>query len=202
MTTLYDVLKAGYSNDAKKQNQFAEKNGFIRDNELSNTKPGHGHQVYHNPITNQVIYNGNGTQTLGDWKNNALISVGLGDKTNRIKEEKLNIERARSKYKDAPITISGASQFGFIASKIAKPQDKVITFNRAYVGDNIKKNEQFYRTQQDPVSIFASGKKNVKTIPTKISANPTYPIHFVANTFNRLLDAHNIKNIKNKNILI
>ena len=163
MTTLYDVLKAGYSNDSKKQNQFAGKNGFIRDNELSNTDTDIKFIIIQQQII-EVIYNGNGTQTLDDCKNNALIGLGLGDKTNRIKEEKLNVERTRAKYKDAPITISGHSQFGFIASKIAKPQDKVITLNRAFVGDNIKKNEQFYRTEQDPISI----KKNVKAIPSKL----------------------------------
>ena len=43
------------------------------------------------------------------------------------------------------------------------------------------------------MSILGSGKKNVKTTPSKILTSPTYPIHFVANTFTRLIDAHNVK---------
>ncbi len=47
MPAVKDFLNVVYTNDKKKQNEFAKKHGYHLDEELSN----HNHQVYHNTQT-------------------------------------------------------------------------------------------------------------------------------------------------------
>jgi len=193
---LYDTLKVGYSNNKTKQAKMAEKHGYILDKDLTN----HNHQVYFSPTENKLLYNGNGTQNnsksfLTDWKTNAMIGLGMGKQTQRYKEEKNALEKARKKYNPSSTTITGHSQFRFIGSRIAKPEDDVITFNGASIGGKIRDNEKHYRVDKDIISAPSMMDKNTTSIQTK-------PITFLHNHLERFLHAHNLNNIKNNNILI
>jgi hypothetical protein len=197
--SLYDVLKTGYSNDKNKQAKFGEKHGYVLDKNLTTNS----HQVYYNPTENKLLYNGNGTKNnlqnfFKDWKTNAYIAVGQGKNAPRYQQEKNALEKARKKYNPAETIITGHSQFGFIAPRIAsqKHGDKVITYNKASVGGKVYDNEKHYRIDKDIISTptLMDG-RNTKTYSTK-------PITFFQNPLQRLLESHNLSSIKDKNISV
>jgi hypothetical protein len=189
-TNLYDVFKTGYSNDKKKQKKFAQDHGYEYDGELSNSK----HSVYvkkKQDGKNELLYNINGTQNNSlsniarDWSTNAGILFGI--KTNREKQERRGLEKAKKKHNADSATITGHSQGGFHASQIASPYDRVITYNKPTHGETIKRNETHYKTVLDPVSILTTGTKRSKVVDKSIHLNP-------------FKDSHSYENIKDKNI--
>jgi hypothetical protein len=203
-TNLYDVLKASYGDKDSVKN--IENQGYKRDDELSNEK----HQVYWNNDKKHLINSIRGTATLGDWGTNAYIALGKGEQTSRYKEEKSNLERAKEKYKDrAKTTVVGHSQSSYHASHAAGDNDEILTYNKAYFpGDKIQHNETHYRIVDDPVSIFAIGNRNTKNY---LKVHDTNPWHFLNKVKNKLffgngiaesLDAHQLKHLRNKNIVI
>ena len=109
------------------------------------------------------------------------------------------MEKARKKYNPAETIITGHSLFGFIAPRIAsqKHGDKVITYNKASVGNGgkVNDNEKHYRIDKDIVSAPILMDKNTKTYSTK-------PFTFFQNPLQRLLDSHNLNAIKDKNISV
>jgi hypothetical protein len=168
---LRSVIKVGNSNNKKKQNDYAQKNGFVLDNELSNDK----HQVYYNKKDNKLLYNINGTQNNSlanikrDWTTNAMILFGQGKKTDRYKEEKGNLEASKRKFNNPDTTITGYSQGGFHANLIKKPEDNLITYNTATVGGTQKGTN--YRTINDPISALNIFDKNTKNITPNFISN-------------------------------
>ena len=196
---LYDTLKAGYSNDTQLQTKTLSKSGYIRDDELSNNK---NRQVYFNPTTNSVLYNSNGTQTLNDWKNNVLLGLGQIKSTDRYKNDKKTLEKAKKKYEGSDVTLTGHSQAGGILPLIAGKKDKVVTYNGAKFGEKINKNEQHYRVASDPVSILSAKNKRTTTIQGP-SVFPTYSSLLTGpSLLSYGLNSHNLENLKNKNIRV
>jgi hypothetical protein len=183
MAELYDLLRVGYSNDKKKQQDWATQNGYTFDNELSNKK----HQFYNNN-DGHLIHSINGTQNIQDWGTNLMIGLGMGEKTKRFKEERNALEKAKKKHNPKTTTIVSHSQGSFHATRIGDKDDKIITYNGAFTSPKVKKNNQNYRTFTDPVSILSLGTKNTKTIPLE--------------SFKGLVDSHKLKHLKNTNIKI
>jgi hypothetical protein len=143
----------------------------------------------------KLLYNENGTQNnslsniIRDWNTNLQIALGNGQNTDRLKQERNALEKARSKYNDPEdVVLTGHSQAGYFFPMISKPTDKVITYNKASLGEPVKKNETLYKTSNDITSLLNLGSKHSKLI----SLNP----------FQDVIDAHNIENLKNKNIRI
>jgi hypothetical protein len=91
MTTLYDILNAGYTNTSKTQDEFARKSGLVRDAELSNNK----RQIYTSNYGKTLYHNINVIQTLADWKTNLMLGLGHGKNTERYEEEKGTSEKAK-----------------------------------------------------------------------------------------------------------
>jgi hypothetical protein len=148
------------------------------------------------------LYNVNGTKNLRDWKNNLKIAVGLP--TEREKVERNYLERAKKKHKPKDTTITGHSQLGYYASKISQPTDKVITYNKASLGDTIKKNETHYRTALDPVSILTVGNKHSKVINQPVFSKNMSFINPLVNsvlTYNPVKE-HKVDNLAKNNITI
>ena len=82
-------------------------------------------------------------------------------------------EKTRKKYQDQPVHITGSSLGGFLASQIAKPQDKVTTNNKASLHFTpIRNNERHIRVSSDIVSLPTLGTKSTKTI----NSNPSIDI--------------------------
>jgi hypothetical protein len=200
-TNLCDVLRGSYGDEQAVKN--IESQGYKRDNELSNEK----HQVYWNPDKKHLINSIRGTATLKDWGTNAYIALGKGKETDRYKEEKSNLERAKEKYKPDKATVAGHSQGSYHASHAAGDDDEILTYNKAYFPtDKVRHNETHYRIVDDPVSIFAIGNRNTKNY---FKTHDTSPWHFLNKVKNKLffgngiaesLDAHESKHLRNKNI--
>lgn len=226
MTDLYELLKTGYSNDLEKQQDFANKNGYILKKDFTNNN----HQVYYHPEKKQLLYNINGTQNsninkiIDDWNTNLQIGLGNGEKTARFKQEKGNLEKAKKAIKDEygddfDTNITGHSQARFHASRIGDKNDKVVTYNGANpIGGKIKANETHYRVLTDPVSITTTGQKNNKGVsltgfnpinylPLSIpftGASPFAPLvgNSLIGSAKLGLDSHNLEHLKNKKIKV
>ena len=189
---LYEVLKHGYTNDKAKQAEFAAKNGYKLDSDLSN----HNHQIYYNQKENKLLHNINGTQNIQDWKTNLYVGLGGGKNTDRYREESDTHKKARDKYGNADTTITGHSQGGYHASQLAKDFNgtKAITYNKAaaIVGSKDSgdaRGETHHRTLLDPVSAKTFDFMNLK--------NTIY-----TNPFNSSLENHNLEQIKDRGIKV
>jgi len=211
-TDLYQLLKTGFSNDLEKQQEFADKNGYVLKKNLTNDN----HQVYYHPEDKKLLYNINGTQNtnvnkfLEDWNTNLQIGLGRGEKTARFKEEKGNLEKAKKaikdeyKHDDFDTTITGHSQARWHASQIADKNDKVVTYNGLNPGGKIKANETHYRVATDPVSLTTIGQKN-----KSVAFSDFNPLNYSPVIGNSLitsgkigLDSHDLTHLKKKKIKI
>ena len=208
MPDLHSLLSVGYTNDRDKQIKFAKDNNLKRDDELSNSK----HQFYTSQDGKQLYHNINGTQNnnihdaVRDWGTNAMIALGRGKNTQRYKEEKGALEKAKAKHNPESTTITGHSQAKFHADNISNQGDTVVTYNG--VGTLGKNNSATnYRTSSDPVSILGVGKKhtvNVKSAPSTINFSKK-PSLFHSNLFNvgkSLVNSHSLNHLEGKNISV
>jgi hypothetical protein len=182
---LYDVLKSSY-NDKKSKDKLTNA-GYNYDSMLSN----HNNQVWYNPKENKLLYNVAGTHNLKDWGTDLYLGLGKLKYTNRYKESKKTLENAKNKYNGAQTTIAGHSLGASITNYIGDKNDKKYSYNAGYtIGQKTRSNNGLntnIRTLTDPVSLLSLGAKNQKTIGLG-SFNP--------------IDAHNLENLKNKNITI
>ena len=183
---LHSVLSGGYSTDSKLQSNNAEKTGYVRDNELSSSE----RQIYHNPKTNHVLHNINGTRTLKDLNTDIMLGLGKLKDTQRHKDESNALEKAKKKYNPKSVTVTGSSLGGSLAHSIAKPTDRVVTLNKGFVPfERVKPNETNYRSSKDVVSVFGVGRKRTKNINTGLNGL-------------NILGNHSSNIIKNKGIIV
>jgi len=181
---LHSVLNEGYK--TKNKNNL---NGYILDKKLSD----HNNKIYYNPNEKKLLHNVVGSHNLGDWVNNAKLALGYGFKeSKRYKDSHKKLRDAKQKYNVNDATIVGHSQGGFTASNIASKNDKVITFNKASVGQTIKKNERAYRSD-DIVSVLNANSKNMNHVKP-ISKTGIMPLDLYKN--------HSVDVIKNHKIII
>ena len=207
MVDLHGLLSSGYKNNKSAQDDFAKKNNLRRDDELSNNK----HQFYTSQDGKTLYHNINGTQNsslhdaLRDWKNNVMIGIGRGKNTERYKEEKGALERAKAKHKPEQTTITGHSQAKFHADNIASKGDRVVTYNG--VGTLGRNNGgTHYRTASDPISVLGIGKKhtvNINQKPSGISfARPSLLHSSLLSVGKSLVDSHSLNHLEGKNISV
>lgn len=188
MTSLYNALKSSYG----KQRSIRElaKDGYIRDNQLSN----HNQSIFYNKKKNKLLNSVAGTHNLSDVVTDAWLAVGGLNSTNRYKEAKSTLEKAKKKYKPKETAIVGHSLGGAIAQKIGDKSDKVTTFNGAVLPfQKSHTNETNYRTRGDVVSAFGINQKHTKTL------NSSTPIIGRVDNF---LKNHEVKKIKHEKIFI
>ena len=193
MTDFYEILKTGYSKNKK------DKIGdYVLDKELSD----HNNQIYYNKRNNQLLHNINGTNSLYDWADNLKLAFGkyspIGGfkESTRYKTSHQKLRDAKKKYGVDSAIVTGHSQAGFTASNIAShDKDKVITLDKATTlfQKAHPTNETDYRTNGDIVSLFSSGAKHTVNLH-----NPNKNTGSLAD----ILNAHNVDQIKNKNIMI
>lgn len=184
---LYDVLKAGY--DKTKINDLS-KYGYNYDSMLSNSNQ----QVYFNPNENKLLVNVAGTHNLSDVGTDIYLAFGDLKGTNRYKQARDTLNKAKEKYGVQNATITGHSLGGAISQYIAGKNDKAITLDKgATIGQKTRGNESAYRVEGDVVSLLSSGAKRSKTLEND---KPSFlPIRNV-------LNAHAVDRIKDKNIFI
>lgn len=185
----YDVLKSSYGD--KKSIDNVKRQGYNYDSILSNSNV----KVFHNPEKNKLIVGVAGTHNLSDVLTDVNLALGNLKNTDRYKEARDILNRAKDKYKPNEVVLGSHSLGGSISQYIAGKDDKVYTLDKgATIGQKTRKNEQGFRTQGDVVSLLNSNSTRMKTLP-----NPNLPTGFLIGD---ILNAHNVSNIKNSGITI
>ena len=189
---LYNALNNTYASKKKQKKAFVNQ-GYVYDSDLSN----HEHQVYFNPNDKKLLYTIKGTNMFSpkDIGTDLYLAVGKLKDTNRFKQEKSTLEKARKKYNPSNTTVSGHSLGSSLSSYIAGKNDKVIGLDKgATFGQKMRSNETSYRTSGDAVSLLNANSKRMITLK-----NPNFKTGFLPLD---ILNAHNVSNIKDKNIFI
>lgn len=185
----YDVLKSSYGD--RNSIDKIKREGYNYDTMLSNSNV----KVFHNPEKNKLVVGVAGTHSTNDVLTDVNLAFGNLKNTDRYKEARNILNRAKEKYSPNDVVISGHSLGGSISQYIAGKNDKVYTLDKgATIGQKTRKNEVAYRTQGDVVSLLNAGSKRVTTLPNK-----NLPTGFLVGD---ILKAHNVDNIKNSNIQI
>ena len=185
---LYDPIKVGYS-DKKSQIESMKKYGYYRDGSLSNGNE----QVYYNPSSKKLLVNVTGTHNITDIGTDAYLAVGKLKDTDRYKEAKQVLDKSKRKY-GIDATLTGHSLGSGIINGISSKNDKAIGLDGGFtIGQKARSNVTNYRTQGDIVSLF-SPSKNSKTLKNSYLKTG----NFLIDAYN----AHNVNNIKNKNIYV
>jgi predicted alpha/beta-fold hydrolase len=182
MVDLYNALNS-YTDEGR---GALAKEGYTYDYDLSN----HNQQVFYNPELKKMIYNVRGTHNLDDVKTDVALALGRLQDTNRYKEARTTLQKAKEKYAPAETHITGTSLGGTIAQYIPDKTDKVYTYNKGVaIGAKTRSNEKAYRTSGDLVSLMGWGQKHMITLPNR-------------NYLRNVLTNHFTSNIKNKGIKI
>jgi hypothetical protein len=142
-----------------------------------------------------------------------LASGHLKD-TNRYKEAKDTLEKAKKKYGVDNATIVGHSLGSSIGNNIAsRDKDKVIGLDGGYtIGQKTRANTTDYRSAGDLVSALGANAKHMTTLSNgNIISNHKYALAggllgggvgaFIGAGVDAL-NSHNVDNIKNKNIFV
>jgi len=156
-STVKGLIDASYTN--RTENKVGD---LVLDRQLSTRKA----QVYTNPTTGQVVVANRGTTgTAADWANNALYSIGLYGKTDRMKQAKKVQKAAIKKYGHVDVNV-GHSQGGIITRRLndAGLTGEVINVNPASMGERHRKNETVLRSGSDLVSAMHRGKKRTHVV--------------------------------------
>lgn len=129
-------------------------------------------KVFVHPQLRKVVVAHRGTRSKTDWRNNAMISLGAYQLTDRFKTGKLLQEQAEAKYPDYKIYTLGHSQAGQLVNLLGK-NTVGVSVNPAYVtplmGEYQGKNEYVIKSSLDPVSSL----KNIQNATLNIT-NPGY----------------------------
>jgi len=190
--SFHKVLKNSYSTRDQQKGAF-KNDGFVYDSDLSN----HEHQVYYNPKEKKMLYSIKGTNPLSlkDLGTDLYLATGHLKDTNRFKEEKANLEKAKKRYKPVNTTVAGHSMGATLSQYVAGKNDKVFTLDKgATFGQKTRSNETAFRTQGDAVSLLNAGSKRMTTLK-----NPNWRTGITP------LDAyisHDVDNIKDSKIFI
>jgi hypothetical protein len=184
---LHDVLKNSYA-DQKSQSQFGKDKGYVYDKDLSS----HNQQVYYHPQQKKLVVSITGTHNAGDALTDARLMAGGLKNTQRYKDAKNILNKAKSKYGVDSATIAGHSLGGSISSAVGSSKDKILSLDKGQtIGNTTRSNEQAFRSAGDIVSL--AGAKNIKTIGKG---------NVLTGGVKGALSSHNVSNIKNAGIFI
>jgi hypothetical protein len=185
---LHDVLKNSYA-DQKSQSQFGKDKGYVYDKELSS----HNQQVYYHPEQKKLVMSITGTHNASDALTDARLMAGGLKNTQRYKDAKDILNKAKSKYGVDSATIASHSLGGSITSAIGSSKDKLYTLDKGQtLGNTTRANEQAFRSAGDIVSLAGAG-SGIKTIGKG---------NVITGGIKGALSSHNVSNIKNAGIFI
>lgn len=168
------MLKLGYKTE-KKQGKVMNKYGYKIDNELSNENQ----QVYYNPDKKKLLYNVTGTHNLADKITDVKLAFGGLKNTERYKSAENTLQKAKDKYKENKVVITGHSLGGSIGNYIKKPDDELFALNSGVtLGQTTKGgNAKNYRVQGDVISGLGANQKNMTTLPSPYKEYDPYKVH-------------------------
>ena len=159
--SLHKALKLGYLRNERKQKKRLKRYGYVLDPTLTTGE----HLVAYNPRLNKVLYVSNGSESniirnpqqfVEDWKNNIIhIPTGTFQHTQRFKDERATLLKAKEKYKDAPVVLVGHSQSAQTVNLLANANTKGYTLNPALLKQKPNPNVENYRVRGDIVSAIS-----------------------------------------------
>ena len=115
--------------------------------------------------------------------------------SDRYKQSHKALRDAKQKYNINNATVTGHSQGAATAQYISSKGDKVMTLDRGTtIGSKSREGSKDYRTNGDVVSLLASTRHN--------TINLSNPNKQTGNIVHDILNAHDIKNIKNDKIFV
>ena len=190
---LKTAIKSSYGDRKSKKKILAE--GYIKDKKLSSDNQ----KVFYNPENKKLLVNVAGTHNLKDVITDVNLAFGNLKNTSRYKEAKKVLEKAKKKYNDADVTVTGHSLGGSIGSGITSKKDKFLGFDSGYtLGQQTRGydgNHQHYRTAGDLVSILGAGAKNMKTLEGPKKGVSDYIGGPMFSAYNAHLHYDNVKKI-------
>lgn len=184
---LGNFLRASYGHEAA-IDKLARK-GFVRDAQLSN----HNQSVYVNGRTKKMVFAAAGTHNLDDVATDLVLAFG-GDRllkqTKRYGEAEATLARARQKYQNYGVSLTGHSLGGSLVSSLGKPNELVVTHNKGagFRSAAPRPNEQAFRHSGDVVSLLSANAKNMTTLPTQ--------------DYTPLLGPHAISNLRGQKVFV
>ena len=198
----HSVLANSYSTRDKQKGAFKNE-GYVFDSDLSNGN----NSVYFNPKDKKILMSVKGTNpfSLKDIGTDIYLAAGKLKDTDRYKESKNILEKAKKRYNNANATLASHSLGGSISQY---KDDKVYTLDKgATIGTPTRGNETAYRSKGDVVSLLSSGNTRMTTLnrPSGIGMYRTIGLLAGGKTgglVGNALDAHDIANVKNSNIMI
>jgi len=173
---LAKVLKLGYATE-KKQGKVMNKYGYKIDNELTNDNQ----QVYYNPDKKKLLMNVTGTHNTADKITDVKLAFGGLKKTERYKQAENTLQKAKDKYKENKVVITGDSLGGTIVNYIKKPDDEIFALNSGVtIGQKIRGRDgtaHNYRVAGDVISLLGSGAKHMTTLPSPYKTYDPLKVH-------------------------
>lgn len=172
---LAKVLKLGYAPE-KKQEKVMNKYGYKIDKPLSNDNQ----QVYYNPDKKKLLVNVTGTHNVSDYFTDARLALGGLKNTKRYKQAEDVLQKAKQKYNEDKVVLTGHSLGASIAKNISKPTDETYTLNAGItIGEKSrpKPNQHNYRVEGDVVSLFGTNQRHTTTIPYSYDKYDPFKAH-------------------------
>ena len=169
-------MKLGYATE-KKQGKVMNKYGYKIDNDLSNDNQ----QVYYNPDKKKLLFNVTGTHKVQDYITDARLAFGGIKNTDRFKQAENTLQKAKDKYKENKVVLTGHSLGGTIANYIKKPDDELFALNSGVtIGQksrNPNNNANNYRIEGDLVSGLGANQKHMTTLPSPYKTYDPLKVH-------------------------
>lgn len=188
--SLYNAIRIGYLRDKRKQAKILKKYGFVLDPTLSDDRQ---FVTAYNPYSNKLLRISNGTDfsNAKDVRTDVMLALGKIKQSERFKEEKNSLLKAREKYKGADVEFAAHSLGGNLTNALASGKDEVYNYNPAYtIGQKARENVMNIRTKGDIFSTF-SPSGNTTVLPSILSAHQVLekPIQSIS-------EIHGVDNIR------
>jgi acyl transferase domain-containing protein len=170
------VLKLGYATE-KKQGKVMSKYGYKIDNDLSNDNQ----QVYYNPEKKKLLMNVTGTHNLKDIITDTRLALGGIKNTERFKSAENTLQKAKDKYNENKVVLTGHSLGATISNYIKKPDDELYALNAGYtIGQPTRNkggNAHNYRVAGDVVSLLGANATNMTTLKSPYKIYDPLKVH-------------------------
>jgi hypothetical protein len=188
--SLYKAIKIGYLRDKKKQSKILKKYGYVLDPTLSDDRQ---YITAYNPFSNKLLRISNGTDfsNAKDVRTDVALAVGKLKNTERFKEERNSLLKAKKKYNEKETVFAAHSLGGNITNALASAKDQVYNYNPAYtIGQKARPNVMNIRTQGDIFSTF-SPTGNTTVLPSILNT-----MQILEKPKESIEDIHSYENIK------
>ena len=153
------------------------KYGYKIDNDLSNDNQ----QVYFNPDKKKLLVNVTGTHKVQDYITDARLALGGIKNTERYKQAENTLQKAKDKYKENKVVITGHSLGATIGNYIKKPDDELFALNAGVtIGQKSRSRDgtaHNYRIEGDVVSGLGANQKHMTTLPSPYKTYNPFKVH-------------------------